>query len=605
MNTFFRSQTTEENQPGKRKSIMQIQNQLTNAVAPLRNKLARPPWRWHLVLVMAFATGLAPLTISPVARASCAYCDPQYWNTGWGPYTTFEFLTSGTDNTAFGGVVLDGTSTGSFNTGIGSHALYSNVAGNYNTATGAYAFGQGDQNLDSNYSTADGAYALFSDVTGSYNTATGYAALISNTDGSNNTATGVQTLWDNTTGSYNTASGAYALFSNLSGTNNTATGSYALYYNTGSNNTATGDGALDNNTSGQNNTATGMQAMLGDLENKGTGSNNTATGYESLFSYSSGNYNTAMGVQSLFKDTSGGSNTATGYAALYLNTTGNFNTATGRGALYKNTGSDNTATGYQSLNLNGSGHDNVAYGMRALQNNTNGYSNVAVGTTALQNNTVGSNNIAVGTLAGYNLTTGSNNIDIGNQGTAGEAGIIRIGAAGTHTNTLIAGVYNVPVSGLSVVVGSGGQLGTSTSSARFKDDIKPMDKVSEAILSLQPVTFRYKKDLDPKAIPQFWLVAEQVEKVDRDLVARDAEGKPFSVRYEAVNAMLLNEFLKEHRTVAEQKTTIAQLQSGMARQQREIETLAATAREQAGLIQKVSAQMSITRPPPRLVVDNQ
>ena len=132
-----------------------------------------------------------------------------------------------------------------------------------------------------------------------------------------------------------------------------------------------------------------------------------------------------------------------------------------------------------------------------------------------------------------------------------------------------------------------------------------MDEASEAILALKPVTFRYKKELDPKAIPQFGLVAEQVEKVNPDLVARDDKGKPFSVRYEAVNAMLLNEFLKEHRTVAEQKTTIAQLQSGMARQQGEIETLAATVREQAALIQKVSAQMSMTRPAPRLVVDNQ
>ena len=565
---------------------MKNQNRVRNVILPVRRNLGRMLWP-HLVFTM-------PLALSLSALSSMAQCNDGCYsnnNTALGDYAGGGYGNgSGNDNTAIGSnaFIFDG-SGGSFNTAVGSYAFSNGNGGSFNTATGAYAFGQTDViPTGFNYNTADGAYALYGNILGSGNTATGFDALYGNYDGS-----------------YNTASGYFALYNNIDGSNNTATGTFALYYNTGSNNTATGDGALDNNTSGQNNTATGMQAMLGDLENKGTGSNNTATGYESLYSYSSGNYNTAIGVQALFKDTTGGSNTATGYAALYFNITGNFNTATGRGALYKNTGSNNTATGYQSLNLNNSGHDNVAYGMRALQNNSSGYSNVAVGTTALQNNTVGSNNIAVGTLAGYNLTTGSNNIDIGNQGTAGEAGIIRIGAAGTHTNTLIAGVYNVPVSGLSVVVGSGGQLGTSTSSARFKDDIKPMDKVSEAILSLQPVTFRYKKDLDPKAIPQFGLVAEQVEEVDRDLVARDAEGKPFSVRYEAVNAMLLNEFLKEHRTVAEQKTTIAQLQSGMARQQREIETLAATAREQAGLIQKVSAQMSITRPPPRLVVDNQ
>src|SRR5437667_9712968 len=213
--------------------------------------------------------------------------------------------------------------------------------------------------------------------------------------------------------------------------------------------------------------------------------------------------------------------------------------------------------GYQSLNLNTGGHDSAALAMRSLQNNTTGYSNTALGPYALQTNTTGYSNIAVGTLAGYNLMTGSNNIDIGNQGAAGESGVIRIGTAGSQTDTLIAGIYNVPVSGLSVVVGSVGQLGTSTSSARFKDDIKPMDKASEAILSLQPVTFRYKHDLDPAGIPQFGLVAEQVEKVNPDLVARDDQGKPYTVRYEAVNAMLLNEFLKEHRKVEEQGRTIA------------------------------------------------
>src|SRR5207244_12901783 len=185
-----------------------------------------------------------------------------------------------------------------------------------------------------------------------------------------------------------------------------------------------------------------------------------------------------------------------------------------------------------------------------------------------------------GTLAGYNLTTGSNNIDIGNQGTASESGIIRIGTAGTHTNTLIAGIYNVPVSGLSVVVGSGGQVGTSTSSARYRDDIKPMDKPSEAILALQPVTFRYKHELDRTGIPQFGLVAEQVEKVNPDLVARDEQGKPYTVRYEAVNVMLLNEFLKAHRKGEQQEVTLEQLKSTAVNQEATISQLKSTVAKQ-------------------------
>src|SRR5205814_6573041 len=108
-------------------------------------------------------------------------------------------------------------------------------------------------------------------------------------------------------------------------------------------------------------------------------------------------------------------------------------------------------------------------------------------------------------------------------------------------------------SGVGVIVGSNGQLGTVVSSARFKDAIQPMDKASEAILALKPVTFRYKKDLDPDGIPQFGLVAEDVQKINPDLVARDEQGKPYTVRYEAVNAMLLNEFLKEHQTVQDLK----------------------------------------------------
>jgi len=218
----------------------------------------------------------------------------------------------------------------------------------------------------------------------------------------------------------------------------------------------------------------------------------------------------------------------------------------------------------------------------------------------------------LGFQAGMNLNTGSNNIDIGSKGVAGESNTIRIGKSGTQTTTIIAGITGATVaSGIAVLIGSNGRLGTSTSSARFKDAIKPMDKASEAILALKPVTFRYKHELDPEAIPQFGLVAEDVEKVNPDLVARDDQGKPYTVRYEAVNAMLLNEFLKEHRKVEEQGATIAELQSVAAKQalinaqqQRQVNALAATLKEQAAQIQKVSAQLELEKAPTQTVIND-
>ena len=223
----------------------------------------------------------------------------------------------------------------------------------------------------------------------------------------------------------------------------------------------------------------------------------------------------------------------------------------------------------------------------------------------MYDNNTGSNNIAIGGSAGFSLTTGSNNIDIGNVGVGGESTTIRIGAVGTHSNAYIAGINGVTVAaGIGVIVDSNGHLGTSTSSARYKENIQPMDKASEAILALKPVTFRYKKELDPKGIPQFGLVAEQVEKVDPELVAKDSDGKPYSVRYEAVNAMLLNEFLKEHRTVAEeanknreQEATIRELKSAIAEQQKEIKALSAN-------LQRVSNQLELVKPAARVVMNN-
>jgi hypothetical protein len=197
----------------------------------------------------------------------------------------------------------------------------------------------------------------------------------------------------------------------------------------------------------------------------------------------------------------------------------------------------------------------------------------------------------LGYISGSNLTTGDDNIDIGNLGFPGESGTIRIGSSGTQTRTFIAGISGATaLGGAAVFVDASGELGTLTSSKRFKDQIKPMDKASEALFALKPVTFRYKKEIDPAGAPQFGLVAEDVEKVNPALIVRDKEGHPYSVRYDQVNAMLLNEFLKEHKTVQQLKATVA-------RQKQQIDTLT------AGL-QKVSARIEASKIAPQVVLNN-
>ena len=407
-------------------------------------------------------------------------------------------------------------------------------------------------------------------------------------DGKNNTAAGSGALADDT-GSDNTAIGNGALESNTTGNNNTATGSQALFSNkTGNNNNAFGVHALVSNTTGPFNNAFGNEA----LASNSTGDRNTAVGEGAMIASSTGSQNTAVGVSALRNNTTGFGNIAIGQDACNNNQSANNNTGVGWSALISNTASNNSAVGYTALANNTTGHDNMAEGFEALANNKSG-----------------SSNIALGSRAGINLTTGSNNIDIGAPGIAAEANTIRIGKSGTQKKTFVAGIRGVTVaSGVGVIVGTTGQLGTVVSSARFKEAIKPMDKASEAVLNLKPVTFRYKEELDPDKIPQFGLIAEEVEKVNPDLVVRDEQGKVNTVRYEAVNAMLLNEFLKEHRNVAEQESTIAELKatvtkqqeafaSKVAQQQKQIETLT------AGL-QKVSAAVELNKPAQTQVADN-
>jgi hypothetical protein len=370
-------------------------------------------------------------------------------------------------------------------------------------------------------------------------TAEGQNSAFNLTTGTDNTALGFDALWNNTTGSYNTATGEQALYLNVTGVYNTATGYRALYSNTGSKNTADGFRALYSNTAGEQNTAAGFQAL-----------------YNNIL----GNQNTAVGLDALYYNTFGDQNTAIGFQALFHNTWDPF---IGMGCF-------NTAVGFQ-----------------ALFNNYFGFVNTAVGWQALYNISTGSGNTALGNFAGVNVIAANN--------------VICIGAAGDDVDNScfignIRGVQTVNADAIPVLIDSAGQLGTQSSSRRFKSDIKLMGKASESLLALKPVTFHYKSDT--KATPQFGLIAEEVAKVNQDLVVRDRNGEIYTVRYDAVNAMLLNEFLKEHRKNEEQEATIAQLKSG-------IETLTATVKEQAAQIQKVSAQLQANKPTPQVVLSNQ
>jgi trimeric autotransporter adhesin len=242
--------------------------------------------------------------------------------------------------------------------------------------------------------------------------------------------------------------------------------------------------------------------------------------------------------------------------------------------------------------------------MVALASNTVGDHNTADGAGALTFSTTGSNNVALGANAGFNQTTGSGNVYIGAE---------MVGVSGENNACYIAGIFGqTSVNGIPVLINPDNKLGTMTSSNRFKDEIKPMDKASEALFWLKPVAFRYKKEIDAAGTSQLGLVAEDVEEVNPDLVVHDKDGKPYSVRYDQVNAMLLNEFLKEHRKVEKQEAAIAQLKSTVskqeaiiAQQQRGMEVLAAQLKEHVGQIQKVSAQLEMTRPAPRTVLNNQ
>jgi hypothetical protein len=406
--------------------------------------------------------------------------------------------------------------------------------------------------------TAEGQDALLSLTTGGYNTALGYFSLRAVGRGTFNTAVGAGTLLANTADA-NTATGAAALLLNTSGFQNTATGAFALFDNSiGENNTANGFDALFNNTEGDGNTANGVAA---------------------LFNNTTGGGNTGVGAGALFSNTTGAANTAVGVNALSTSAVGDNNTAVGTNALLSNTGINNTATGFAALSSNTMGNDNTAFGWGALSVGVSGSGNTAIGTSALGRATT-NDNIGLGFGAGANVQFATNVICIGDPG----LDISESCFIGNIRNRTTSHADAIPV-----LIDSFGQLGTMNSSRRFKKEIKPMQKASEAILSLKPVIFHYKSD--KSCTPQFGLVAEDVAAVNPDLVVRDKDGEIYTVRYDAVNAMLLNEFLKEHRKVEELEKD---LRSTIARQQKQIETLASA-------VQKVSAQLELGKSAPRVM----
>jgi hypothetical protein len=417
-------------------------------------------------------------------------------------------------------------------------------------------------------------------------TALGFTALSVNT-GFNNTGLGQGALQQNTTGSFNVAVGGGALLSNTTGQQNMAVGAEAL----------------NHNIAGNFNMGIGFRALF-----LNTGGQNTAVGAAALRNNANASENTAIGSQALRENTTGELNTAIGSVALTLNTTTEFNVAVGNSAL----ASFNGTTGGDGAN--------TALGSIALTALTSGTENVAVGRRAGETLTDGSNNVIVGWRAGDNLATGDGNTFLGDQAGANEGpdvdNVICLGTRGdtqpagqtTSSRTYIGHIVGVTTGGpnpaVPVVIDQDGQLGTVASSRRFKEDIEPIDEASEAVLKLKPVTFHYKnRDVKNDLTPQFGLIAEDVEQVNRNLVAYGKDGKVYSVRYDSINVMLLNEFLKEHKKVEEQQASMADLKSTVALQQKEMQVLTAQLKEQAAQIQKVGAQLEASKPSPKVVTN--
>jgi len=417
--------------------------------------------------------------------------------------------------------------------------------------------------------------------------------------GNNNSAAeNVDALNINTTGQYNTAHGWHALSANTSGSYNTSTGSYSLSSNmAGSRNSAVGAYSLQNNTTGSANNALGESALWSNT----TGSYNVAMGASALQDNTTGWGNIAFGGDALSGNTTGMENTALGDAALQNNSTGSGNVAIGAVALFYKTGASyqlqgaNTAVGYRALCYTGAewgtglgGEGNTAVGDRAMLYNVDGSFNCAFGLLALSTDngeSDGNGNTAMGNRAGYGLRTGTGNVYIGEQEMARDPN--------ESYHTYIHNINTTSVSGgfadtVTVDLNTG-LLGHLTSSRRHKEDIKAMQDASETLYRLKPVTYRYKKEIDRNQVLDYGLIAEEVAEVDPNLAIRNAKGEIETVRYSAINVMLLNEFLKEHKAFVAEQEKVKNLEAGMA-------GLLATVKEQATQIQKVSAQLELRKP---------
>ena len=460
-------------------------------------------------------------------------------------------VNNSTNNTAVGFWSLATNTTGGNNSALGSAALYTNTVGIQNTAVGGSA--------------------LYANVTGSQNTAVGVNALSSFTSGARNTGVGVGAGGGSLVGSDNTAVGESALSVGQTGDRNTAVGVGALRSNASSGITAVGYFAARANTTGVGNVAVGYEALAVNTTggfNSGlgyraaasntTGVVNTAVGYGALVATTVGGYNTAVGGLALGANTTGGGNTALGAEALSTITTGEWSTALGEKALFASTGSYNTAVGNRAMWNTTTGTFNVAVGVSALSNNSTGQRNTAVGLGALADVTTGGGNIAIGYDSGLGLFTGSNNILIGanlNAASPAESNTIRIGD-GTTSATFIGGISGRTSSGgAAVFVNANGQLGTITSSARFKEQVTPLDpSLGTRLRALTPVSFYYKPEFDDGSRQiQYGLIAEEVAETFPELLVRDADGRPQTVRYHLLTPLLLAEVqrLEQARAAAE------------------------------------------------------
>jgi hypothetical protein len=414
---------------------------------------------------------------------------------------------------------------------------------------------------------------------------------------------------------FNTAEGQNALFGRTTGVWNTALGAFTLYADTtGTGNTAVGINGLRSNVTGGFNTAVGLNALFFNNGDPGAGaaSDNDAFGAYALFHNTTGDHNCAFGVDTLFNNSTGHSNCAFGSDALNMNISGIFNTAIGAEALALNTASDNTGIGYAALVnnrdgvqntatgalalvANSGGNFNTALGYQALDANDTASANTAVGVSALLRDNAGGANTALGYGAGANVTTGSFNVYIGANmgGVADEVGH-------TYISNIASTQQNLSVVTVDLATGL---LGHEFSSRRYKDDIKPMDNASEALFALKPVTYRYKKEIDKNQAVDYGLIAEEVAKVDPNLAVRNGKGQIESVRYTAINAMLLNEFLKEHRKLQEQAREIQEQSATIRKLKKGMDTVVARLNEHESRIQKVSAQVETSRQGPQVAMN--